>query len=65
MLVSSAAAWLAAVLFAVAVRNLVVVARHGVPVVLSPPQQIPAWAAGWLPILAFAVGLFIGRDIWQ
>lgn len=65
VMVSAGAAWAAAILFAIALRNVILIARHGRPLVLGPPQAIPDQLAGWLALAAFFFGLFFGRAYWH
>lgn len=62
--VSAAATLLALALLALAARRLVRVLQLG-PGAALPPRRLPAVLAGWVGLVAFAAGMYLGRTYWH
>lgn len=64
-LVSGLATLLALALLALAARRLVQVLQAGPESAALPPRRLPALLAGWIALLAFAAGMYLGRLYWH
>jgi hypothetical protein len=63
--VSAAATAVALGLLALAARRLYAVLRSGPANIALPPRRLPALLAGWIGLVAFAAGMYLGRTFWQ
>lgn len=63
VVVSAIATAVAAALAVLAVRRLAEVLMRG-PAVAATVKRVPAWAAGWIGLAAFAAGVGLGRAFW-
>lgn len=64
-LVSGLATLLALGLLALAARRLVRVLQAGPENAALPPRRLPALLAGWIGLVAFAAGMYLGRAFWH
>jgi hypothetical protein len=64
-LISGGATLLALALLALAGRRLVRVLQAGPDSAPLPPRRLPAILAGWVGLLAFAAGMYLGRTYWH
>jgi len=62
---SAAATLLALALLALAARRLVRVLQLGAAGASLPPRRLPAFLAGWVGLVAFAAGMYLGRTYWH
>lgn len=64
-LASALATLLALALLVLAARRLVRVLQVGPENAPLPPRRVPAFLAGWIGLLAFAAGMYLGRLYWH
>lgn len=63
--ISAAATLLALALLALAAKRLVRVLQTGPENAPLPPRRVPALIAGWIALVAFAAGMYLGRSYWH
>lgn len=64
-LTSGLATLLALALLGLAAQRLVRVLQAGPENAPLPPRRLPALLAGWVGLLAFAAGMYLGRQYWH
>jgi hypothetical protein len=63
--ISLAATLLALVLLALAARRLARVIQAGPGNAPLPPRRLPPLPAGWIGLVTFAAGMYLGRMYWH
>jgi hypothetical protein len=63
--ISVAASVLAMALLALAARRLARVIQAGPGYAPLPPRRLPPLLAGWVGLVTFAVGMYLGRVYWH
>ena len=63
--VSAAATALAVLLLVLAARRLARALAAGPQTTPLPASHVPALLAGWIGLLAFGAGMYLGRTFWH